>query len=289
MATRGKLTVVEGMAISEAIAANWDEIYNFQARPGDVLIATYPKSGTTWMQEIVDLVVHDGDEQICQRGPIFERIPFIEFSHVMKPGMEEINAMPSPRILKTHLPVQLVPPSFWRHKCKVIYVARNAKDTLTSYFHFDKHVGIHPDPEPFEEYVRRFMKGDVGWGSWYDHVKDFWEARDKHNILYTFYEDIKKNPQQEIRKVAKFLGKELSEDVLNKIAKLTTFEVMKTNPMANASGFPKELVAQSEKCFMRKGKVGDWKTLFSAQQLEIFEADYKQQMSNTTLTFSDKI
>lgn len=41
----GKLTVVEGMALAEVIAANWEQIYNFQARPGDILIDTYPKSG----------------------------------------------------------------------------------------------------------------------------------------------------------------------------------------------------------------------------------------------------
>ncbi|XP_018417560.1 PREDICTED: sulfotransferase 1C2-like [Nanorana parkeri] len=281
----GKLTVVEGMAVAEVVAANWEQIYNFQARPGDILIDTYPKSGTTWMQEIVDLILHDGDEQICMRAPISERIPFIELLHLMKPGFEEVNARPSPRVLKSHLPYQLVPPSFWKHNCKVIYVARNARDTLTSFFHFDHLVLIHPDPEPFEDYLQRFMKGDVGWGSWYDHVKGFWAAREKENILYILFEDKKKNPSQEIQKVAKFLGKELSEDLLLKIAKLSSFEHMKNNPMANNSDFPKEILDQSEKSFMRKGKVGDWKTLFTAQQNEMFEADYERQMSDTTLKF----
>ncbi|XP_072286800.1 sulfotransferase 1C4-like isoform X2 [Pyxicephalus adspersus] len=242
----GKLTVVEGMALAEAIAANWEEIYNFQARHDDILIDTYPKS-----------------------------------------GIDEVNARPSPRVLKSHLPFYLVPPSFWKHKCKVIYVARNARDTLTSYFHFDHLVRFHPDPEPFEDYVRRFMKGDVGWGSWYDHVKGFWEAKDKHNILYVFFEDIKKNPSREIQRVAKFLGKELSEDLLKKIAKLSSFEYMKTNPMANFSEFPKEILDQSEKGFMRKGKVGDWKSLFTVYQNEIFQEDYECQMRDTTLKFSD--
>lgn len=97
-----------------------------------------------------------------------------------------MNARPSPRVLKSHLPYQLVPPSFWKHNCKVvalgnvdesytaeatltgitvfssqvIYVARNARDTLTSFYHFDHLVQFHPDPGLFEDYVQRFMKGD---------------------------------------------------------------------------------------------------------------------------------
>ncbi|XP_063792004.1 sulfotransferase 1 family member D1-like isoform X2 [Pseudophryne corroboree] len=250
---RGKLAVVQGMAIAEPIAENWEQIWNFQARDGDVLLDTYPKSGTTWMQEVIDLIMHDADEQICRRAPIYERIPFIELMHLMKPGVEEVNAMPSPRVLKTHLPIQLVPPSFWEHNCKVIYVARNARDTVNSFYYFDQAVQMHPDPVSWENFLERFMKGDVGWGSWYEHVKGFWEQKDKHNMLYVFFEDMKKTPVQEIRRVAQFLGKDLSDDVINKIAKLTTFEHMKNNPMANYSDFPKHLIDQTQSVFMRKG------------------------------------
>ncbi|XP_075041818.1 sulfotransferase 1C1-like isoform X2 [Mixophyes fleayi] len=283
----GKLTVLEGVTIAEAITAKWEQIWNFQARDGDVLIDTYPKSGTTWMQEIVDLILHDGDEQICRRAPTFERMPFIELLHLMKPGIEVVNAMPSPRVLKSHLAVHLVPPSFWEHNCKVIYVARNAKDTATSYYHFDQTVQFHPDPVSWEDYLEQFMKGDVGWGSWYDHVKGFWEQKDKRNVLYIFFEDMKKTPQQVIRKVAKFLGKDLSEDLLNKIVKLSSFEHMRDNPMANNSGFPKEILDQSKIVFMRKGAVGDWKTMFTARQKEVFEDHYKRQMESSTLKFQD--
>ncbi|XP_071987663.1 sulfotransferase 1C4-like isoform X2 [Engystomops pustulosus] len=239
-----RLTVVEGMALAQDIAQNWQQIWNFQARKGDVLLDTYPKS-----------------------------------------GMEEVNAMPSPRILKSHLPVHLVPPSFWRHDCKVIYVARNARDTVTSYYHFDQMLQFHPDPNPWENYLERFMKGEVGWGSWYDHVKGFWEMKEKHQILYIFFEDLKKTPLQQIQKVAHFLGKNLPEETLSQIARLSTFDHMKNNPMANNSDFPKEILNQSKSGFMRKGKVGDWKTMFTVQQNEIFEDDYRRQMEDSSLTF----
>ncbi|KAM4696072.1 uncharacterized protein WCC33_014801 [Rhinophrynus dorsalis] len=285
----GKLKIIEGIPMAEAIITNWQQIRTFQARPSDILIDTYPKSGTTWVEEIVDLIMHEGDETISRNVPNFERVPFIEMLHLMKPGTEEVNVMPSPRVLKSHLPVQLVPPSFWQQKCKVIYVARNARDTVTSYYHFDHMVKIHPDPGTFEEYLQKFMKGDVGWGSWYDHVKGFWEERNKHNILYIFFEDVKRKPLEEIRKLMKFLDKDLSEDVLKKIAHLCDFKQMKANPMANYSTFPSTILDQSRTSFMRKGKVGDWKTLFTVHQNELFEEDYNRQMSGSSLKFQTTI
>ncbi|XP_053329030.1 sulfotransferase 1C2-like [Spea bombifrons] len=286
---RGTLENVEGVPMADAIVKNWQQIKTFEARPGDILISTYPKSGTTWIQEIVDLIMNNGDEEICRRAPIYERIPFIELMHLMKPGLEEINAMPSPRVLKTHLPVQLIPASFWEHNCKVIYVARNAKDTVTSFYHFDHMVKIHPEPGTFPQYLERFMNGNVGWGSWYDHVKGFWEWKDKRDILYLLYEDLKRNSLEEIRKVMRFLDKDLSEEVLKKIVHLSSFAQMRKNPMANNSTFPKEIMDQTDMSFMRKGTVGDWKNLFTAEQSKRFEEHYKQQMKNTTLIFPSAI
>ncbi|XP_069841938.1 sulfotransferase 1C4-like [Dendropsophus ebraccatus] len=280
-----RLTVVGGMALAEDVARNWEQIQNFQAREGDVLIDTYPKSGTTWIQEIVDLIMHDGNEQVCRRAPIYERIPFIELLHLMKPGIEEVNMMPSPRILKSHLPMHLVPPSFWKHNCKVIYVARNPRDTATSYYHFDQMLLFHPEPKSWESFLERFMKGVVGWGSWYDHVKGFWEQKEKLNILYIFFEDLKKTPLQEIQKVMRFLGKNLSDETLNNIVRLSSFTHMRANPMANYSDFPREILDQSKAGFMRKGKVGDWKTLFTIRQNELFEEHYRRQMGDCSLTF----
>ncbi|KAG7277598.1 hypothetical protein CRUP_013916 [Coryphaenoides rupestris] len=47
-----------------------------------------------------------------------------------KAGLDLLKDMPPPRVIKTHLPFQLVPQGFWKNKCKAIYVARNAKDNL---------------------------------------------------------------------------------------------------------------------------------------------------------------
>lgn len=264
----------------------WDQIWNFQAKPDDLLISTYPKAGTTWTQEIVDLIQNEGDVDRSHRAPTHVRFPFIEWIvPSIVNGLEQANAMPSPRTLKTHLPIQLLPPSILEKNCKIIYVARNPKDNMVSYYHFQRMNRGLPAPGTWEEYFENFLTGKVCWGSWYDHVKGWWEARDQHRILYLFYEDLKMNPKHEIRKLAEFIGKNLDDNVLEKIVHHTSFDVMKQNPMANYSSIPTEYMNQSISPFMRKGSVGDWKNHFTVAQNERFDEDYKKKMANTSLTF----
>ncbi|XP_029792926.1 sulfotransferase 1C4 isoform X1 [Suricata suricatta] len=264
----------------------WDQIWNFQAKSDDLLIATYPKAGTTWTQEIVDLIQNEGDVDKSQRAPTYIRIPFIEWIvPSIRSGLEQAEQMPSPRTLKTHLPIQMLPPSFLEKNCKIIYVARNPKDNMVSYYHFQKMNKALPDPGTWEEYFETFLAGKVCWGSWHDHVKGWWKAKDQYRILYLFYEDLKKNPKHEIQKLAEFIGKNLDYEVLDKILHHSSFDVMKQNPMANYTTIPTEIMNHSISPFMRKGTVGDWKNHFTVAQNERFDEDYKKKMADTSLTF----
>ncbi|XP_033003555.1 sulfotransferase 1C4 [Lacerta agilis] len=278
---------VRGIPLTKEICDKWHKIWAFQAKPDDLLIATYAKAGTTWTQEIVDMIQCDGDIEKCKRASTYERQPFIEWvlHKTLPTGLDKAEAMPSPRTLKTHLPVQLVPPSFWEQNCKVIYVARNAKDNLVSYYHFHRMNQVMPEPGTWEEFFQKYIDGKVLWGSWYDHVKGWWEAKNKYRILYLFYEDIKENPRCEIQKILHFLEKDLEKEVLDKIIHYTQFEVMKDNPMANYTFMPQEILNHSISPFMRKGTVGDWKNHFTVAQNEKFDAEYKKNMAGTSLTF----
>uniref|UniRef100_A0A6J0SAC0 Sulfotransferase n=1 Tax=Pogona vitticeps TaxID=103695 RepID=A0A6J0SAC0_9SAUR len=286
-----ELVDVQGVPLLEDTAEQWDMIWDFKARPDDLLICTYPKAGTTWMQEIVDMIQHGGDAQKCARGPIYERMPFIELC-LPKPlpsGYEEADAMPSPRTLKSHLPAHLLPPSFWEQKSKIIYVARNAKDNVVSYFYFHKMDKMMPECGSWEEFLENFIAGKVAWGSWFEHVRGWWEAKDHHPVLYLFYEDMKEDLAREIRKVAKFLGIELSESVLNRIVQHTSFESMKANPMANYSTLPDTLMDTSVSSFMRKGTVGNWKEHFTMAQSERLDDICARSLAGSGLTFRTQL
>ncbi|XP_046518583.1 sulfotransferase 1C4-like [Equus quagga] len=279
----GEVSQVDGIMLEKNICNIWDKVWNFQAKPDDLVIASYPKAGTTWTQEIVDLIQNDGDIKKSRRAPIQLRQPFLEWVKPTCSGIDQANAMPSPRTLKTHLPVQLLPPSFWEKNCKIIYVARNAKDNMVSYYYFQRMNKGLPDPGSWDEYFETFLAGKVVWGSWYDHVKGWWRKKDSHPILYLFYEEMMKDPKREIRKVMEFLGKDLKEEILDKIVYNTSFDVMKKNPMTNYINEVR--MNHNLSPFMRKGVIGDWKNQFTETQNKRFNEDYEKNMADTSLSF----
>uniref|UniRef100_A0A8C6AEC9 Sulfotransferase n=1 Tax=Marmota marmota marmota TaxID=9994 RepID=A0A8C6AEC9_MARMA len=284
--SRPPLVNVKGVLLIKYFAEMVGPLQSFQAWPDDVLISTYPKSGTTWLSEILEMIYQGGDLGKCHRAPIYMRVPFLEFKVPGVPsGLETLKDTPAPRLLKTHLPLGLLPQSLLDQKVKVIYVARNAKDVAVSYYNFYKMAKVHPDPGTWDSFLEKFMDGKVSYGSWYQHVQEWWELSRTHPVLYLFYEDLKENPKREIKKILEFLGRSLSEETVDHIVQHTSFKEMKKNPMANYTTIPTEMMDHSVSPFMRKGITGDWKSVFTVAQNEHFDAHYAEKMAGFKLNF----
>ncbi|XP_002197659.6 sulfotransferase 1 family member D1 [Taeniopygia guttata] len=288
-AIRQELGSLHGIPLYKSFIEGWPQVKAFQARPDDLLISTYPKSGTTWLSEVMDMIYHNGDVEKCRRDAIYNRVPFLELKVPKMCGVEQLENTPSPRLVKTHLPVQLLPTSFWEKDCKIIYMARNPKDVVISYYYFHKMAKIHHDPGTKAEFLENFMAGKVPYGSWYDHVRGWWEKKQEKKILYLFYEDMKKDPRQEVQKILQFLGKELSERTVERILHHTSFQEMKKNPAANYETMLPALMDHSISPFLRKGISGDWKNHFTVAQNERFDQHYQELMSGSDLHFQMEV
>ncbi|XP_051048924.1 sulfotransferase 1A1 [Phodopus roborovskii] len=283
---RPPLVHVKGIPLIKYFAEALGPLQNFTPCPDDLLISTYPKSGTTWISEILDMIYQDGKLENCRRAPIYARVPFLEFKCPGVPsGLESLEETPSPRLIKTHLPLALLPQSFLDQKIKTIYIARNAKDVVVSYYNFYNMAKVHPEPGTWDSFLENFMDGKVSYGSWYQHVKEWWELTRTHPVLYLFYEDMKENPKREIKKILEFLGRSLPEETVDIIVNHTSFKKMKENPMANYSTLPSEVMDHDVSPFMRKGITGDWKNTFTVAQNELFDAHYTKVMAGCNLKF----
>uniref|UniRef100_A0A8B9PKC4 Sulfotransferase n=1 Tax=Apteryx owenii TaxID=8824 RepID=A0A8B9PKC4_APTOW len=279
---RSGVTLVEGISIYKWFIKGWPQVEAFQARPNDLLICTYPKSGTTWLSEILDMIYHDDDMEKFKWDAIFNWVPFLEMKAPDMPnGIKLLAEMPSLRLVKTHLPVQLLLVSFWDQDCKVICVSRNPKDVAVSYYCFYQMAKMHLDPSMMEEFLQNFRAGKVAYGSWYAHLACLPGRLPPQN------------PQHEVQKIAQFLGKEVAEGKVAKIVHHISFQEMRKNPTANYEPLPSWVMDHSLSSFLWKGGqprfTGDWKNHFTVAQNERFDKCYKEQMEGSDLCFCMEI
>ncbi|KPP58358.1 cytosolic sulfotransferase 3-like [Scleropages formosus] len=160
MAQRPRTFKFEGITMSHYFTDNWEKVKNFKAKPDDVVIATYPKAGTTWMCEILDQLYFGEMRKEGSLSPLYERVPFLEVCiEELSKGTDQIESLlTSPRLIKTHLPVQLVPQSFWEQNCRMIYVARNPKDSMDAAREISRlcsFLGLSPAEKQKQEVLRK--------------------------------------------------------------------------------------------------------------------------------------
>jgi hypothetical protein len=166
------------------VTAFEDIIDNFQTKDGDVYIATYVKAGTTWTQQIVHLLLRQGEPG----GKYGESCPWLEAcaSELIQPreaptwNLEKINAAPAPRYFKTHATVAHLPRG--NAKIKTIVVARNPKDTCVSLYHHAKSKPEFGYTGSFDKFCNIFLAGQAENGSWFDHVLDWYKKCQVNNI-----------------------------------------------------------------------------------------------------------
>ena len=239
----------------------------FTPRPDDIVIATFSKSGTTWLQNTVYNLLG------CPNGPIEKinkTVPWLQST--MTVTLEDIEKMKGPRVFKTHDYWSWMPEKL-RETARFIYCSRNPKDQAVSYFHHIKTLkAIYGDKcgdMTFSEYFDQiYSKKDVAeFGLWEDHNVEWLEQSSRKNILFLTYEDLKEDTMREIRKISEFLGLSVEEERLTVALDHSRFEKMQNNDKLNYSW----LTGGSDTGFIRKGQVGGWVDYMNEEQSAYFE------------------
>ena len=196
-----------------------------------------------------------------------------------------VDNIPSPRMMKSHLPYSFLQRAISASKAKVIVVLRNPKDTIVSFYHFYKaNVSLGLFPGTFQEFYDMFMNNQLIYGDWFEFNLQYWNKRQDPNFLVVSYEEMIENLPKVVKQVATFMGEDLSDANIMKIAKMTSFGAMKetVDPFVKKNGGMKSEIST----FMRKGIVGDWKNHFTVAQSEDFDKVYSQKMAGSGLKFT---
>ncbi|XP_025837213.1 sulfotransferase 1C4 isoform X2 [Agrilus planipennis] len=289
-----------------------NELYNFEVTPDDVWIVTFPRSGTTWTQEMVWLLSNNFDYEKAKTIPLIERFPFLEFSICVHPDIKErfrqenskclnklkkVEELDKPgwkifenysgrRFIKTHLPFSLLPPDLLRTGCKVIYVARNPKDVAVSYYHLNRLFITQGFNGNFETFWNYFENNLVHWAPYWSHIQEGWDRRNEENCLFMFYEDMCKNQQDTILKVAEFLGIDVSEKQLNKLDDHLKIENFRKNDSVNFEVLREIGVLNSkEQGFIRNGKNSKNSTYYTPELEERVNLWIEKNLIKTDLRF----
>lgn len=258
----------------------WNDL---RFRDDDIVISTYAKSGTTWMQQIVGQMIFGGDPnlEVAEMSPWLDlRVPPKEVK------LPLVEAQTHRRFLKTHLPVDAL---VFSPKARYLYIGRDGRDVVWSLYNHHVNANavwyaalndtpgrvgppIGPPPADIRQYWRDWMdkNGFPFWPFW-ENVRSWWAIRELPNVLFVHFESLKRDVQAEMRRIAAFLRIDVDESRWDDIVEYCSFDWMKRNatksvPLAGA------FWDAGAEVFINKGVNGRWRDTLTPSDVAQYEA-----------------
>uniref|UniRef100_A0A0D9WNX6 Sulfotransferase n=1 Tax=Leersia perrieri TaxID=77586 RepID=A0A0D9WNX6_9ORYZ len=252
---------------------------SFVPRPDDVIVASLPKCGTTWLLSLAFATMARRAYPPAAADHPLRRIS----PHQCVPFLDVLGAIPSPRLMNTHMPLTMLPNTY-----KVVYVCREPKDMVVSFWHFFQQTvpGV-----TFAETFEAFCDGANISGPFWDHNLGYWRASiaRPNSVLFLRYEwllgvnlgqrrigiklreswdlapstvmrsnneELLRDPAKNVRELARFVGLPFSEPPrprrrLAFLSNLRSLEV-------NRTGYVDSRLNLRRDTLFRKGVTGDW-------------------------------
>jgi len=277
----------------------------FAARPTDVILATMPKSGTTWLKAVVYAVVHRGRHAPAGgRHPLLASSPhdlvpflhsFYESPRSAPPG-PLLEDMPSPRLFAVHTPFTALPASVPGSGCRVVYLCRDPKDVFVSLRHFlDEIKPEGSDTTPFAETFELFCAGVSPFGPIWDHMAGYWKESVARpgEVMFLRYEHLKEDAVGTVRRLAEFLGcpftdEEVASGVPEAVVALCSLDRMRS-VQANQDGVHGTgRLSFKNTAFFRKGEVGDWKAHITTEMAQKLDGIVEEMLRGSGLSLAGK-
>ncbi|MBA0732192.1 hypothetical protein Gogos_016298 [Gossypium gossypioides] len=273
---------------------------HFKPRPTDIFLASFPKSGTTWLKALIFAIVNRtrygfADHPLLTTGP-HDCFPFL-YAHLYEKDRSrfDLDGFPSPRLLSSHIPYTSLPNSMTDSQSyRFIYICRDPKDVLVSKWLFmNKLRPKELAPISLEEAFELFCQGISHYGPYWDHVLGYWKANleTPEKVLFLKYEELKEEPSVVVKRLGEFLGhpfslEEVSKGVVEEIVKLCSFENL-SNLEVNKSSVLKlsTQIVIDNRHFFRKGNVGDGKSYLTDEMIKRINEITSEKLFGSGLVF----
>ncbi|XP_048497078.2 flavonol sulfotransferase-like [Beta vulgaris subsp. vulgaris] len=273
---------------------------HFCARDSDLIVAGHPKTGTTWLKSLFFATVNR-NKYPKHESPLLKNHPR-ELVYRLEsqiygqayPRPHHVDELPSPRLFSTHINYSSLPESISTTKCRILYICRNPLDTLVSLYYFvlnimkkKKKDGEDFQPPSLEDFFEDFYDGRAIHGPYLDHVVEYWKLslERPEKVFFIKYEDLKKDPENHVKKLAEFVGvpftMEEEREVCKKIIELCSIKTLKELEVYKNGTVNKFL---DHKDFFRKGEVGDGINHFTPDLVERMNKLTQQKLHGTGLS-----
>ena len=255
---------------------------DFKFRTDDIIIATYAKTGTTWVQQIISQLIFNGQEGL----PVADMSPWLDLRVPPKEiKLPEVEAQTHRRFIKTHLPVDAL---VFSPEAKYLYIARDGRDVVWSLYNhhstanelwyqaLNETPGLvgPPVPRPVDsivQYYHEWLDKDCYpfWSFW-ENIRTWWNIRNIPNVMFVHFSNLKAKMPEEIRRIAAFLEITIDEEKWDQILHHCSFDYMKSNatPSVPLGGAFWDGGAEQ---FIFKGTNGRWREVLSETEVKKYD------------------
>jgi len=251
---------------------------NLELRESDIVIASWMKSGTTWLQQIVSQIIFEGQENL----PVSEMSPWVDTTRVPKEEtFKTLDLQRHRRFLKTHAPADAL--NLYKG-LKYIYIVRDGRDVAWSLHNHS----VNLDDPNYEkvskipkEFFLEWLQGD-GYPFWpyWGNIRSWWECRDLPNVLLVHFQNLKDDLPGQIQKIAGFLDVSVSEKVMQKIVEHSNFEYMHAHAEQFMPRGSRSLHGGA-KTFIYKGTNNRWKDSLNYSECQEYEQTALRELGST--------
>jgi hypothetical protein len=236
-------------------------------RPQDAFLASYPRSGSTWLRFILFEILTGKDSGFQN---IDNRIPEIEMHRGVPPILPA-----GGRLIKTH-------EKYRKEYKRAVYLVRDVRDVFLSNYVRSVEVGLARlvSNGDLDSFLAAFLEGKaLAIGSWQEHLRSWLESpiAANGNLMVVRYEDLRQNSEQVLGKLLEFVGVTPDARVIRKAIENNTLQQMRAkedNAMktkVHSVLLERHKSAHEDGRFVRQGAVGGWRSKLTAAQIKMIQ------------------